>query len=129
MWHDPVQVRRCLVFFEVNNLRAIHEHVIPFFDRFRFLSAKKKRDFAIFKRMAALMGQGEHLRKEGIAELLKLRRKMNDGGKRKYDEALILAAFDATESSETIRRTSLEDDIVRPAWRHAELGRNGPAQP
>jgi len=29
-------------FFEVNNLVAIRENVIPFFDRFRFLSTKKK---------------------------------------------------------------------------------------
>jgi hypothetical protein len=116
-------------FFEVNNLTAIRENVIPFFDRFRFLSAKKKRDFAIFKRMAQLLGEGAHLRREGIVELLKLRRKMNDGGK--YDEQAILAAFGLLESSETIRRTSVqaEDDIVRPAWRHAELGRNDPAQP
>src|SRR5436309_10739951 len=39
-------------FFEVNNLKAIRDHVIPFFERFPFLSAKKQRDFAIFKRMA-----------------------------------------------------------------------------
>ena len=113
-------------FFEVNNLNAIRENVIPFFDRFRFLSVKKKRDFAIFKRMVALMMEGAHLRKDGIIELLKLRRKMNDGGKRKYDDQLVLAAFDAMESSETIRRTSgeSEDDIVRPAERSAEPSRN-----
>jgi hypothetical protein len=115
-------------FFEVNNLNAIRENVIPFFDRFGFLSAKKKRDFAIFKRMAILMVGGAHLRREGIAELLKLRRKMNDGGKRKYDEQAILAAFGLTESSETIRRALEEqsswDDIVRPAGRPAEPGRN-----
>ena len=93
-------------FFEVNDLRSIHEHVIPFFTRFRFLSAKKKRDFAIFKRMATMMAEGSHLRREGIAELLKLRRKMNDGGKRKYNEQEILAAFGELESSETIRQTS-----------------------
>jgi hypothetical protein len=93
-------------FFEVNRLASIREHVIPFFERFRFLSAKKKRDFAIFKRMAMLMAEGAHLRKEGIAELLKLRRKMNDGGKRKYDDQAIMTAFGATESSETIRQTS-----------------------
>src|SRR5262249_27577063 len=120
-------------FFEVNNLRAICENVIPFFDYFRFLSAKKKRDFAIFKRMARLLCDGAHLRKEGIAELLKLRRKMNDGGKRKYDDQAVLAALAITESSETIRQTieveTSVDDIVRPAWRHAEPGRNDPAQP
>ncbi len=92
--------------FEVNNLTAIHENVIPFFRRFGFLSAKKKRDFAIFRRMAELMKEGAHLDKPGIVELLELRREMNDGGKRKYTEQEILAAFDAMESSETTRRTS-----------------------
>jgi len=118
-------------FFEVNNLKEIHENVIPFFDRFCFLSAKKKRDFAIFKQMADLMARGAHLRKEGVVEMLRLRRTMNDGGKRKYDEQMILEAFDKTESSETIRQTSehSEDDIVRPAWRHAEPGGNDLVQP
>src|SRR5262249_6368633 len=93
-------------FFEVNNLQAIRDHVIPFFERFPFLSAKRRRDFATFKAMAGLMLAGEHLSKEGIGKLLALRRDMNDGGKRKYDEGLILAAFEYSESSETIRQTS-----------------------
>jgi hypothetical protein len=79
--------------FEVNNLNAIQKNVIPFFVRFGFLSAKKKRDFAIFRQMADLMQAGAHLTKEGIARLLELRRPMNDGGKRKYSEDEILAAF------------------------------------
>ena len=92
-------------FFEVNNLNAIRDNVIPFFDRFGFLSAKKKRDFAIFKQMADLMAQGAHLNIEGVKQLLELRREMNDGGKRKYTEGEILAAFATPESSETIRQT------------------------
>lgn len=80
--------------YEVNNLTAICENVIPFFERFRFLSAKKKRDFAIFKKMSRLMVKGAHLKKAGIAELLQLRRKMNDGGKRKYTEAEIMSVFE-----------------------------------
>jgi hypothetical protein len=99
-------------FFEVYYLAEIHGYVIPFFDRFYFLSAKKKRDYAIFKQMAKLLATGAHLRKEGIVELLKLRRKMNDGGKRKYDEQAILAALSVTESSETIRQTS-EAEVLR----------------
>jgi LAGLIDADG endonuclease len=115
-------------FFEVNNLTAIRENVIPFFDQFCFLSAKKKRDFAIFKRMAGLMAEGAHLRREGIVELLKIRRNMNDGGKRKYQEQEILAALDSMESSETICRTSdSEDDIVRSAGQLAEPNRNDSA--
>ena len=38
--------------FEVNNLQAIRENVIPFFTRFGFLSAKKNGDFSTFVRMA-----------------------------------------------------------------------------
>jgi len=91
--------------YEVNNLNAIRQNVIPFFRRFGFLSAKKKRDFAMFRRMADLMAEKMHLNREGIAQLLELRRKMNDGGKRKYSDEEILAVFEATESSETIRRT------------------------
>ena len=92
--------------FEVNNLVAIRENVIPFFNRFGFLSAKKKRDFSIFKQMADLMSRQAHLNKSGIIELLSLRRNMNDGGKRKYSETEILSAFEALESPETIRQTS-----------------------
>ena len=92
--------------YEVNNLTAIRENVIPFFHSFGFLSAKKQRDFAIFRRMAELMNEGAHLRYDGIVELLSLRRNMNDGGKRTYSEVDILAAFDRQESSETTRQTS-----------------------
>ncbi len=90
--------------FEVNNFEAIRSHVIPFFNRFSFLSSKKQRDFAIFKRMATLIESGSHLQRAGIEQLLKLRRDMNDGGKRKYSETEIMSAFDAVESPETIRQ-------------------------
>jgi hypothetical protein len=80
--------------FEVNNLQAIQGNVIPFFRKFGFLSAKKKRDFAIFQQMAKLMHGGAHLDRVGIGRLLELRRSMNDGGKRKYSEQEILAAFE-----------------------------------
>ena len=79
--------------FEVNNLESLREKVIPFFKRFGFLSAKKKRDFAIFQQMADRMEQGDHLTKEGMQRLLTLRETMNDGGKRKYTNEQILAAF------------------------------------
>ena len=80
--------------YEVNNLTAICENVIPFFDYYGFLSAKKKRDFAIFSKMAKMMQEGAHLQKAGILQLLELRRNMNDGGKRKYSESEILSVFE-----------------------------------
>ena len=102
-------------YFEVNNLNAIRETVIPFFKKYRFLSAKKKRDFSKFCQLAALLQHHAPLSEEGIRQILEIRREMNDGGNRRYTDAAILARF--RESSETIRQTPtpVGDDIVRPA--------------
>ncbi len=104
-------------YYEVNNFNAILENVIPFFKKYHFLSAKKKRDFAIFCRMAEMIKNGKHLHQDGIKEILELRREMNDGGKRKFSESEILHVFQ--KSSETIRQTCerSQDDIVRSSER------------
>ena len=73
-------------YYEVNNLSAIRESVIPFFQKYHFLSQKKKRDFAKFKQIANLIFEKKHLTKEGMQEILTIRQTMNDGGKRKYTE-------------------------------------------
>ena len=104
-------------YFEVTNLTAIIENVIPFFERFSFLSAKKKRDFAKFKQIVALMKSGAHLTANGIRQILKIREDMNDGGKRRHAHVDILASL--IESSETTRQasTQVDDDIVRSSSR------------
>ncbi len=81
-------------YYEVNNFNAIVENVIPFFDRFRFRSAKKKRDFSKFKKIAKLIQEGKHLNREGIEEIMKIRREMNDGGKRRYSDKEILKGLE-----------------------------------
>ena len=100
-------------YYEVTNFNAIVENVIPFFERFPFLSAKKKRDFKKFKQIVALVKEGGHLSPDGIREILKIRKDMNDGGKRRYTHEVILASL--AESSETIRQAPPlgGDDIVR----------------
>jgi len=81
-------------YFEVNNLAPILENVIPFFHRFHFLSAKKKRDFAKFKEIAGIFRRGEHHTREGIEQILRIRADMNDGGKRRYSEEDIRKRFE-----------------------------------
>jgi hypothetical protein len=81
-------------YYEVNNLEAILDHVIPFFERFGFLSAKKQRDFAKFKQLADVLREGRHLTREGMAEILRIRSEMNDGGKRRYTDREILERFE-----------------------------------
>lgn len=90
-------------YFEVNRLAEINGVVIPFFERFGFLSEKKKRDFGKFKKLAVLMTDGSHRTVDGLHEILEIRRDMNDGGakRRKYSDAAILNLL--RESSEAIR--------------------------
>jgi hypothetical protein len=76
--------------YEVTNFTAIQNNVIPFFNRFNFLSAKKKRDFSKFKQIAKLIEKKDHLKLEGIVKILEIRKEMNDGGKRKYSDEEIL---------------------------------------
>ena len=108
-------------YYEVNNFAAIVENVIPFFDRFGFLSAKKQRDFSKFKELARLLTEGRHRTRSGIYEVLNIRRDMNDGGakRRKYSDDSIIELFEPRESSETARQASTidigGDDTVRTA--------------
>ncbi len=94
-------------YYEVNNIRAIGENVIPFFKKFRFLSAKKKRDFQLFVRAYKIFDRGEHLTQQGIEKLLSIREKMNDGGKRKYGNREIEDGI-RRGSSEAIRQAPRE---------------------
>lgn len=97
-------------YYEVNTLNDIERCVIPFFKNFPFLSRKKQRDFAIFCEIVALLSVGKHLVKDGVENILSLRRIMNDGGKRKYSEQEILNAY--RESSETIRQIPLSEEKI-----------------
>jgi len=97
-------------YYEVNNFTAVVENVIPFFNEFRFLSAKKKRDFAKFKEVARMIQKGEHLNENGIRRILDVRKEMNDGGvgRRKYSDEEILNGLGSRESSETTRQARVQ---------------------
>ncbi len=77
-------------YFEVNDFESIVDNVIPFFERFQFLSSKKRRDFAKFKELAVVIREGRHLTPDGVREILRIRREMNDGGNRRCDDEEVL---------------------------------------
>ncbi len=81
-------------YFEVNGLEEIIGNVIPFFNRFHFISEKKKRDFGKFKELSRIIAARDHLSRSGIEAILDIREDMNDGGKRRYDNLAILEAFE-----------------------------------
>ena len=77
-----------VVYYEVTNINSLYENVLPFFKRFRFLSANKKRNFAIFSEIVKKMHRKEHLTNEGRNEVLQLRERLNEGIGRKRRYAL-----------------------------------------
>ena len=80
-------------YYEVNNFTSIVENVIPFFRKYGFLSAKKKRDFAKFQQIAQLITKNLHLTQNGVKQILEIRKEMNDGGNRRHDDVEILSRF------------------------------------
>ena len=74
-------------YYVVSNPNAIKERIIPFFNKFPFLSSGKKKNFSIFSQVADIVFNKEHLSNDGMMKVLKLREKLNEGKgrKRKYD--------------------------------------------
>lgn len=79
-------------YYEVNNINSIRDNVIPFFEKFSFLSAKKKNDFSKFKKAYEILSKGD-ITKEDLIQLLKLRRKINS--RIKYEDKVILDSWGA----------------------------------
>lgn len=66
-------------YFVVQNPQAIEERVIPFFEKFNFLSSSKKQNFSIFRKIAHSVFKKEHLTPEGMSNIISLREKLNEG--------------------------------------------------
>ena len=75
-----------LLMYEVRNINALYEKVLPFFKKFHFLSASKKKNFSVFSRIIKMIYQKKHLTNEGLWKILALRKELNKsrGRKRKY---------------------------------------------
>lgn len=93
-----------VVYYEVTNIRALSETIIPFFKRFRFLSATKKRNFMIFSEIVELLWKEQHTTPSGLKKILGLREMLNEGRgrKRKYT----IHDVYPTGTSETTRKTN-----------------------
>jgi len=75
-----------VVYYEVTNINSLYDTILPFFKRFQFLSANKKKNFSIFSQIVELMHNKAHLNEDGFRAILDLREKLNEGRgrKRKY---------------------------------------------
>ena len=100
-----------VVYYEVTNLNSLQERIIPFFERFNFISANKKRNFSIFQKIVNKMAHSEHLDRNGFLEIVKLRETLNEGRgrKRKYQLSDVCSK---EGSSETIRKTPQKAEMI-----------------
>ncbi|RJO59688.1 hypothetical protein C4546_01205 [Candidatus Parcubacteria bacterium] len=62
--------------FKVSNLPEIINKIIPFFEKNQ-LKAKKRKSFEIFKKIALMIQNKDHLHLKGIEKIEALRNKMN----------------------------------------------------
>ena len=95
-----------VVYYEVTNITALHDTIIPFFQKFRFLSAKKKKEFRIFSQIVDKMYRNEHVTAQGLRTIIQLREHLNEGRgrKRKYTKKDVYQG----RTSETTRKTRLK---------------------
>ena len=70
-------------YYYVSNFTAIKEQVIPFFKKYGFLSASKKKNFSIFVKIADILSKSEEITPKELEEIIKLREKINEGRGRK----------------------------------------------
>ena len=66
--------------YVVRDRKDLLEKIIPFFEKYPFLSDKKD-TFNIFKRITIMMNNGEHLSKSGVRKIVDLAYRMNQNGK------------------------------------------------
>lgn len=82
-----------ICYYEVTSIRDIKFVVIPFFERFPILSQKGKKRFKIFKKIAEIVYNGNHLKRDGMKKLLQLRDMMEVGRKRKYSNEEVIKSY------------------------------------
>ena len=63
--------------YTVSSGKDIRGKIIPFFQKHQLQSVSKQENFKIFCKIALLVEKGEHLKKNGLLRIRKLKAKMN----------------------------------------------------
>jgi hypothetical protein len=87
-------------YYEVNRLRDIQSIVVPFFTRFP-LVGQKAVDFGLFASAVELMSSG--LNDETFIEVLGIRDRLNNGGKRRHTIEKILRDYTPNSGSQLVQ--------------------------
>ena len=79
--------------YEISSTTVLRERVVPFFERYVVPFSCKRETFARFREILEMMGRKEHLRDDGLAEIVRKVYSMNPASKgrarlRPLDEVL-----------------------------------------
>ena len=74
-----VRKKDLLYSYDVTNPQDIIQRVIPYFQKFSLLSESKRKNFAIFCKIARIMDKGGHKDLSGLRKILELRELINEG--------------------------------------------------
>ena len=69
--------------YEVSSTQALHESVVPFFERYVVPFSCKTETFERFREIVEMMIRKEHRSPEGLAQVVRLAYEMNPAGKEK----------------------------------------------
>ncbi len=78
--------------FEVRDHNDLMHKVIPHFEKFPFLSAKRK-DFELFKKICGIIDRKNHLTKNGFVTIINTAYQMNGSGKRRRAKEEIIKSL------------------------------------
>ena len=98
--NDALGKRDKTLVYVVRDRLDLIEKVIPFFERFR-LHTEKRKDFELFRKIIQMMKKNDHMKIEGFRKIIQIAYSMNADGiyrKRKMEDILTTLT-----SSETIR--------------------------
>jgi len=78
--------------FEVRDHNDLMTKIIPHFERFPLISAKRN-DFILFRTIGEIVNSRKHLEKDGFIEIVNLSYQMNGSGKRKRTKEEIISSL------------------------------------
>lgn len=106
--------------YEVDNRTALHTHIIPFFEKYPFLSKKKKADFARFKKILTILDRHASTTLDDLVEILGLLDEIESKSKRKFSNQEILPRAHTFWDTNQDKIEKLNTKMKNPQRLHAK---------
>ena len=115
--------------YAVDALGELERVIVPFFERHPLVV--KEADFQRFAEIVRSMRRRLHYETSGFERVVQLAYAMNAHGKQRKRtiEEVLLGSSETVRQAVPLQSGEVSEETVRPAWRHAEPGRNDLAPP